>query len=148
MRNIRPIELFLKSDKEKVGRPYIDVGEFLQPESNGYIEIARILLSSTTGDVISIRIKKTKNCFKIRVEDEYEAEYSGYKNIYKMVPTQGEIFDVITDLEEDELNWLTQCIEYNNFKTIDEISNFIYIDSKIYPNLNELFIDYLNQIEF
>jgi hypothetical protein len=147
MSTFRPNELFLKSDKEKSRRPHIDVGEFLSPELNGYNEIARMSLSSTTGDVIVIRAKKTKNGFKIRVEDEYDTEYSGYKTIYKLIPTQGEVFDVIKNLSEDDLNCLMQYIEYNDFKTIEEITDFIYIDSKIYPNLNELFIDYLKQLE-
>lgn len=147
MRSFRPEKLFLKSDKVKSRRPYIDIGEFLPPESNDYNEIARISLSSTTGDVISIQAKKTKNGFKIKVEDEYEAKYTGYKTIYKLIPTQGEIFDVIKNLEENELNCLMQYIEYNDLKTIDEITNFIYIDSQIYPKLNELLIEYLRQIK-
>jgi hypothetical protein len=146
MRNFRPMGLFLQSDEQKSRRAYIDIGEFLPPESNGYKGIARILLASTTGDVISIRVKRTKSRFKISVKDEYGTVYSGYKSIYKLLPTQGEIFDVIKYLEEDESKCLTQYIEYNDLKTIDDIKNFIYLESEIYPNLNDLFIDYLKQL--
>jgi hypothetical protein len=142
----RPNQLLPNSYKPGIRRPYIDVGEHLPATSNGYFEIARILLSSTTGDVISILSKPIKKGYKIKVEDEYETIFGGYKKTYKLIPTQGEIFEVIKDLQDNELNYLEQLMEYNDFESDDDIINFISIDSDLYPNLNDLLIEYLKHI--
>ena len=143
----RPKELFGNMNTEKIRKPFIDVGEFLPPSNKGYQEIARISLSSSTGDVISIRAKKTKNDYKIEVVDEYETEFIGYKRKYKEIPTQGEMFNVFRDLntESDSNYYWIEIVEMNELKTIDEITNFIYIDSNIYPDLNELLIEFFKQ---
>ncbi len=147
IRLFRPKDLFGNMNTEKIRKPFYDVGEFLPSLSKGYQEIARICLSSSTGDVLSIRAKKNKNYYFIKVEDEYETEFIEYKRKYELIPTQGEIFDVIRDMNTEshsQYYWI-QIVEMNEFRTIDEITDFIYIDSNIYPNLNELLIDFFIQ---
>jgi len=143
----RPKELFGRKNTEKIRKPIYDVGEFLPPLNKGYQEIARICLSSSTGDVISIRLKKNKNGYEIEVVDEYESEFIEYERRFEEIPTQGDIFNVIRDLntESDSNYYLLEIVEINELKTIDEITNFIYVDSNIYPDLNELLIDFFKQ---
>jgi hypothetical protein len=57
----RPKDLFGNMNTKKIRKPFYDVGEFLPSFNKGSQEIARICLSSSTGDVISIRAKKNKN---------------------------------------------------------------------------------------
>ncbi len=146
----RPKTLLGNTNTEKIRKPFIDVGEFLPSLKNGYQEIARICLSSSTGDVFSIRAIKNKNGYEIEVVDEYETEFMGYKRKYKEIPTQGDIINVILDLnsERDSNYYWIEIVEINQLKTIDEITNFIYIDSNIYPDLNELLIEFFKQNEY
>ena len=150
IRLFRPIELFGSKNTEEIRKPYFDVGEFLPSADEGYQEIARICLASTTGDVVSIRAKKTKNSHDIEVVDEYQTEIIGYEKKYDLIPTQGEIFNVIHDInfEGNAQNYWIQIVEMNELKTIDEIIDFISIDSNIYPDLNELLIDFFKENEY
>lgn len=146
----RPKNLFSKQNTERIRNPFFDVGEFLPSEEDGYQEIARICLSSSTGDVISVRAKKLKIGYLIEVIDEYETEFVDYKKKYSSIPTQGEIFNVIRDMNNDinsQYYWI-QIVEMNELKTLDEITDFIYIDSNIYPDLNELLIEFFRQNEY
>ncbi|MDB4286400.1 hypothetical protein N9933_03785 [bacterium] len=146
----RPKDLFGKENTNKIRKPFFDVGEFLKSVDSGYQEIARICLSSSTGDVISIRAKKAKNGYRIEVVDEYETEFVGYKKKYALIPTQDEIFNVVRDMntESDSQYYWIQIVEMNELKTLDEITDFIYIDSNIYPYLNELLIEFFRQNEY
>ena len=146
----RPNELFGNMNTEKIRKPLIDVGEFLPASNKCFQEIARICLSSSTGDVISIIAKKAGNGYDIEVVDEYETECIEYEKKYELIPTQGEIFNVIRDMntQRDSQYFWIEIVEMNELKTIDEITNFIYIDSNIYPDLNELLIDFFQQNEY
>jgi hypothetical protein len=150
IRLFRPKELFGKMNTEKIRKPFFDVGEFLPSEEKGYKEIARVCLYSSTGDIISIRAKKNKNGYEVEVVDEYENEFIGYEKNYELIPRQGEIFDVIRDMntESDSQYYWIQIVEMNELSTIDEISDFMYIDSIIYPDLNELLIEFFKHNGF
>ena len=50
--------------------------------------------------------------------------------------------------QRDSQYFWIEIVEMNELKTIDEITNFIYIDSNIYPDLNELLIDFFQQNEY
>ena len=144
----RPEVLFNEPNKNRTRRPYIDVGEFLPPQAKGFMEIARISLASTTGDVISIRAKKTKKGYEIKVEDEYESNYDFYQKLFKLIPTQGEVFKIITSLNEDSVDMIMNLIEYGDYKSIEEFTSFIHIKSSFYPDLNEMLEEYLKDFEF
>ena len=147
IKSFRPNHLFGNKNTEKIRNPFFDVGEFLPSVDSGYQEIARICLSSTTGDVISIRAKKTKNGYRVEVLDEYETEFIEYEKKYELIPTQGEIFNVIRDMNTEsraQYYWI-QIVEMNELKTLDAIADFICIDSNIYPDLNNLLIGFFKE---
>ena len=147
LRNYRPDQLPFAEGTGTSGirRPHIDVGEYLPVLKKGEIEFARISLASTTGDVYSLRIKKEKKSFVVTIVNEYNTEFIDYKRDYEQIPTQGEVSDIIWNMnnEPDSQYYWLAIIEQNGFETIDQITDFIQIDSNIYSDLNELFEDYL-----
>jgi hypothetical protein len=148
LRNYRPDNLQThQCQTSGKRRPYIDIGEYLPSFDNDEIEFARINLASTTGDVISLRIRQKKKNYYINIVDEYEARYIRYKRKYDAIPTQGEIIDIITRMiiSGERQPYMLAIIEYNEFKTVEEINDFVDFDSSIYPNLSELYIEYLIQ---
>ncbi len=150
MRNYRPANLFIENTTEEIRRPTLDIGEFLPILTNGVVEVARISLASVTGDVISIRLRKTPRKFAVDIVDEYGSVFVGFKRFYYEIPTQGELLNSIIDLyyESDGESIIWGNINVNELTTIADIKQFFYFDSNIYPNLNELFEEYLRQIDF
>ncbi len=145
-RNFQPNRLQLSNNTDKIRRPYIDVGDFLPQEDKFEIEIVRINLSSTTGDVYSIRLYyNEENNFEIKIQDEYETKFSEYKSEYTNIPTQGELFDLLISMygEDDPIPHILNLIEFHELKSVADITQFIQFDSNLYPNLDEIFIDFL-----
>jgi hypothetical protein len=150
LNNFRPANLFSENPTDNIRRPTVDVGEFLPSFGIGIVEVARISLESVTGDVISFRVRKTPKKFALEIIDEYGSVFVGFKRLYNDIPTQGELFNAARDFcyESDGQSIILGTIEMNELTTIDEIIRFFYFDSNIYPNLNQLFEDYLVQIDF
>lgn len=55
--------------------PHMLGGEFLPEDMPGEVEIARIEMQSTTGDVVQVRARPEGEQIAYRVVDEYEVEY-------------------------------------------------------------------------
>jgi hypothetical protein len=152
LRSYRPDQLPFAEGTgiSRIRNPHFDVGEFLPTPKKGETEFARISLASSTGDVFSLRIKKEKKSYVVTIVDEYNTEFIDYENKYDQIPTQGEVFDIITDMnnEPDSQPYWLAIIEQNGLDSIEQITDFIQIDSNIYPDLNELFEDYLVEKNF
>src|SRR5438128_2218940 len=78
-----PLDFLLQeklSDEERQMMASIDPrlmgGEYLADYEPGEVEIARVALDSTTGDVISVRAKRDGNKIVYRVADEYSNKYT------------------------------------------------------------------------
>jgi hypothetical protein len=150
LRNFKPNGFLGSSNTEGIRRPFFDVGEHLPKAQRGFQEIARISLSSSTGDVISIRAKINKKSIRISVIDEYDTKFLDYKSSYKSIPTQGEIFDVIRDMnnEPNSQYYWVEIVEMLELKSLKEIANYMVIDSLVYPNLNDLLMDFFRQYDY
>ena len=150
LRNYIPRNLFSEEGTNQIRRPHFDVGEFLPGMEESQREIVRMSLASTTGDVISIRASKEGYVFRIFIVDEYQTEFIEFKDEFDKTPTQGEIFDVIVNMntEADSQPYWLAVIESNGFENISDIQDFIQFDSNIYPDLNELFENYLIENRF
>jgi hypothetical protein len=134
-----------------IRRPNFDVGEALPALKKGELEIVRISLASVTGDVISVRIKKSKHKFAITIVDEYETYFFDFIREHDQLPTQGEIFELIATMRHDggDEPYLISLIKgSSDMDTVEAIMDFIRFDSLIYPNLNELFRNYLHENGF
>ena len=150
MQNYRPENILTPDGTDMVRNPYYDVGEFLPKAKAGTFEIARISMHSSTGDVISIRAKKLSRHYKISVYNEYGTIFLEFKDRYTQIPTQGEVLDVILRMSDDyqSQEYIYSIIDQNGYKSITEITSFFYLDSNLYPNLNELFVNKLGENGF
>ncbi|MBA2527010.1 MAG: hypothetical protein H0V18_14700 [Pyrinomonadaceae bacterium] len=82
--------------------PYVDVGEYLPDLLPGEVEIARIVLKSSTGDVVSIRARANVKRITYRVVDEYETSFNFEPRESAAPLTLKEILDMIDGLEDDK----------------------------------------------
>ena len=82
--------------------------------------------------------------------DEYDTKFLDYKSSYKSIPTQGEIFDVIRDMnnEPNSQYYWVEIVEMLELKSLKEIANYMVIDSLVYPNLNDLLMDFFRQYSY
>jgi hypothetical protein len=137
--------LFGSKTTNNTRRPYFDIGEFLPALLDDEIEFARINLKSSTGDVISLRLNIQNNEYTVNVVDEYQTAYVDFIDTYSDIPTQGEVLNIITSIsnEDDNEPLLIGMIHEHGYESIQDITDFIHIDSNVYPYLNELLIHYL-----
>lgn len=84
-------------DREEWGRlhPSNLGGEYLPETDDGDVEIARVAIASTTGDVQSVRAHHAPNGIRIQVVDEYESEFSTGVRSYAQPLTLRELIDFI-----------------------------------------------------
>ncbi len=145
--NFQPATLFADLKPQRHHNPYVDIGEFLPKLKKGMVEIASIELASVTGDIINICACHKKEGIQILVEDEYLSKFIGYKNHFTKIPNQGEIFNIIVEMGYEDNDGCPSClfglIEDNDLDNINDIKDFFQIYSDFYPNLDELFENYL-----
>jgi hypothetical protein len=77
-------------------------GEYLPELDEGEVEIARVAISSTTGDVQSVRAHRAPDGIRIQVVDEYDREFSTGVRAYEQPLTLRELIDFIdaSDVED------------------------------------------------
>lgn len=129
-------------------------GEYLPDYLENEVEIARIELQSTTGDVISIRARPiVGNRIAYRIVDEYEDDYEGSGCLHFAFAPQestetlalGALVDLIDGAQHDPEECyygrgLGLC--YNealtgHYPDIEELRHFTTVSSDIYPQLFE-----------
>lgn len=114
-------------------------GNYLPELEKGELEIARIELSSTTGDVISLYAKKSEARYIYRVVDEYEGDtLSGAANMEaEHILTLGQMADFFLSA------WsLIEVLEMNGFHgDRDAALGFFWAKSNFYPNFHDLCVE-------
>jgi hypothetical protein len=117
-------------------------GEFLPPYLPGEVEIARILLKSTTSDVISLRARPVPNRIRYRIVDEYSGKFWLPITYSEKPLTLGEL---VTQFEEGTLDELPGNLaigynEYNaEYEARETLRKFTTIESILYRQLEEHF---------
>jgi hypothetical protein len=123
--------------------PWLMGGEYLPDYQSKEVEIARVTMTSTTMDVISVRARHTKQRIKYRIVDEY-ADLWGDDH-YVMRPatstrtlTLKQVIDVI------DLNDLVNGPRDANYDggcacDPEEIFDFCTVSSAFYPELSHWF---------
>ena len=112
-------------------------GEYLPGYPRGEVEIARIVLKSTLGDVMSIRARRTHaGTVLLRMVDEYESVFRSVHARAKRPLTLGQLVEFIDNINmvgerEPTLPWVEACVEYGAEGDI----GFATVESDAYPEL-------------
>lgn len=128
-------------ERRTIGRfhPMFMGGEYLSDLRKREIEIARVSLQSTTGDVISVRAFKGKGPFRYRIVDEYDGETLTTKTTRtsKRPLTLGQLEKFIegagAGIEIVRFN-----IQYG-YGDPESCRNFLSASSPFYPELDALY---------
>ena len=112
-------------------------GEYLPGYPRGEVEIARIVLKSTLGDVMSIRARRTHaGTVLLRLVDEYESLFRSVQSRAKRPLTLGQLIEFIDNTNmvgerEPTLPFVEACVEYGAEGDI----GFVSLASDAYPTL-------------
>jgi hypothetical protein len=135
-----------ESDRIAWGRihPAFMGGEYLPDYSRGEIEIARIVLASTTMDVTSVRAHRTRDlgiCY--RVVDEYETEFRFRPHSSKRPLTLGEMISLVDSIERveerSERAWVELVREAKYDSDPADVAHFVTVRSPFYPRLEDYY---------
>jgi hypothetical protein len=116
-------------------------GEYLPDCGGGEVEIARLELCSTTGDVISIRAHQWGARIRYRIVDEYETEFNRQRKTSISPFTLGELVQFIDGSRHPELDGgLALC--YNDMNADggsdrERLRHFTTVLSPFYPQLEQ-----------
>lgn len=118
-------------------------GEYLPGYGAGEVEIARIALESTTGDVISFRARRNRPGALLRysVVDEYETEYTTTRRTSRRPLSLRQLIELIDgvgggfDDGEDGLSFVEALIVYGAEGDV----SFASVQSELYPQLQEYY---------
>jgi len=129
-----------EEDRVRLGRvhPRLMGGEYLPDYEAAEVEIARISLESTTGDVISIRAKWQPGGIAYRIVDEYQTEFRVARESSEKPLTLGELIELIDGSAHPGIG-TSLALGYNNMNAEDcprhELRHFTSITSSFYRKL-------------
>jgi len=152
-----PCDLTFRPDTYPVGPGGIDYpniaeapmfggGYYLPDQRPGEIEIAGIALGSTTGDVFSIRARRTPTGrLSYRVVDEYGTKIEVRRHVRGEPLSMGELVDLIDALDIGLGEGLVTSLLDDNwgdgeaYDSPDALRNFVVVLSDLYPELEEYY---------
>jgi hypothetical protein len=124
--------------------PWYMGGEYLPPLSKNETEIARISLTSTTADQISVRARRLKERIAYRIVDEYpgdEPTYNWCPRTSRQPLTLGDLvamLDGARDCGGAVLGPVVFNIESCGGDA-DEYEDFVSVSSEFYPQLHDYY---------
>jgi hypothetical protein len=126
-----------EEERTAIGRihPLLMGGEYLPDQEQGEVEIARIEIRSTTGDVTSVYARRGSKRIRYRVVDEYEGDtLTGKTTRTSARPlTLGELTDFFLGA------WnLLEVLEFNEFADVDAALAFFRGRSAFYPDFDRV----------
>lgn len=128
--------------RQSLGRihPHFLGGEFLPPYLPGEVEIARVVLQSTTLDVHSLRARRRGGRTWYRMVDEYDGVWTLRQKTSRRPLSFGQLVDLlIRAKEEDGLagDYPTVIMDYNVDEGADpeQMASFVSMESVCYPQL-------------
>ena len=126
-------------------------GEYLPDLSESEIEIGRIILECTTGDVDSIRVTRNEDGYSYRIVDEYGSAFEIPEHLRKTTSplSLGEMVDLIDNTsrkfegveESEEPGLVKPHVTFMLSEGYDpsEVMTFVRVESGFYPELEEFF---------
>jgi hypothetical protein len=142
-----------EDERERWGslHPAMMGGEYLPQMSGDEVEIARVELASTTGDVIEVRAQREDGRIHYRVVDEYETTWTISPASSEQPLALGELIELIDTAADDRgpdgsaYNiGLTDCFrDYNwdGLRDPEELLGFVWVTSPFYPQLESYYGD-------
>lgn len=132
----------LEEARESWGRihPLCMGGEYLPDCGAGEVEIARLELRSTTGDVISIRARRQGKAIRYRIADEYGTDFVQQRKTSRRPLTLGELVRFIDGSGHPDLAvGLALCYNEMNADGGDRehLRHFTTVRSALYPQLED-----------
>ena len=127
--------------------PSLMSGEYLPPMGAQDIEIARVVLASVTGDVISVRARRDHGSaggIAYLVVDEYGTEYQLVQERSAQPLTLGELIALIntTLRDEDETGGgiaISHVVWHCEQGEGEGMRGFVRVESAFYPELNRFY---------
>lgn len=117
--------------------PHYMGGSYLPPFRRSEVEIARVILRSTTLDVISLRAAPHRKGIRYRMVDEYPEQGRWY-----FEPVTSDLPLTFADLVEGLLLATCSSIDFGGLLSLqeeDDDEQFLNFRSAFYPQLRELF---------
>ncbi len=139
--------------RQTVGRihPTFMGGEYLPDYFEGEVEIARVSIKSTTGDVFSVRARRKSDRIDYRMVDEYETTYAVAPRVSREPITLAELIMLIERVGRDDCErgggvgeGYTDSHRNGNLypdtaERCMQLLRFVTVDSEFYPDLAECF---------
>ena len=136
-------------DRTAWGRfhPHFMGGEYLPDYRRGELEIARIVLASTTMDVVSVRARRSRDLrIHFRVVDEYNTVFVFYPGSAKVPLTLGQMISLLDSIrsKEDEpghgfITWIRECNYDFDRDDPRSVAHFVTVASPFYRLLEPFF---------
>ena len=121
--------------------PWFMGGEYLSDLKLKEVEIARVVMQSTTMDVVSIRARKTKHRIIYKIVDEYPEDeswvYTLTKKTSKQPLTLSELIKLIDNAVDGGLVGIGRNWHYQEGSPAEEIYNFETASSAYYSELTQ-----------
>lgn len=134
-----------EDERSAVGRdhPWFMGGEYLPDLRSNEVEIARVVLESTTMDVISIRARHTKNRIKYSVVDEYDSKFEFSPKSSKKPLALGQIINLVEEMTLDGDSASPSAYRdsqgLDEVELIKEMKSFVSVSSQFYADLHPWF---------
>lgn len=117
------------------------------------IEIARIVLASVTGDVISIRARRGGNRIRLSIVDEHESKYLLKPRSSAHPLSMGELVDLINTSAREEdafsnglaIGHVVWHIEGALVDDPDQMRSFVTVESAFYPCLKQFYASVIDE---
>jgi len=117
-------------------------GEYLPDYAPGEVEIARIELKSTTGDVISIRARTDRDGIRYRIVDEYGTEFDFSPRQSELPLSMKELVALIDGAAPEgyDRRGLGLCYTIANYECSNDLEDwmrdFSRVESDVYTQLS------------
>ena len=113
-------------------------------------ELISITFNSNHNDEIKIFYEKINSIYTISILDNHKNIYSNYKRDYEDFPTQEEVFEILSnfDIEGEGEGLLLSILVEIGIDTTVGFENEVNISNEIFPDLMEMFKNYLKNNGF
>jgi hypothetical protein len=131
-------------ERKAIGRihPLLMGGEYLPDYDGDEVEIARVALQSTTGDVISIRARKSEGEIDYSIVDEYGSQFECSPSRTGTPLALGELINLIDTAKNKSMEYVGLTNTFRDMNLGDgsdpeDLVDFVRVSSSFYPQLEE-----------